>query len=161
MAQWSRSSSDTVTSLNQRYDNKVIGLQLTVPLYAGGYVSSTVRQAVAQAERAREALEAARRDLGVRVHREFKGVTEGVLRVRALQQAVMSAEQSVISNRKSFEGGSRTMLDVLNAEQQKTLAQRDLAQARYVYLVSRMRLQALAGDDRNVSVTEANAWLVP
>ena len=161
VAQWSRSSSDTVTSLNQRYDNKVIGLQLTVPLYAGGYVSSTVRQAVAQAERAREALEAARRDLGVRVHREFKGVTEGVLRVRALQQAVMSAEQSVISNRKSFEGGSRTMLDVLNAEQQKTLAQRDLAQARYVYLVSRMRLQALAGDDRNVSVTEANAWLVP
>ena len=73
----------------------------------------------------------------------------------------MSAEQSVISNRKSFEGGSRIMLDVLNAEQQKTLAQRDLAQARYVYLVSRMRLQALAGDDRNVSVTEANAWLVP
>ena len=53
------------------------------------------------------------------------------------------------------------MLDVLNSEQQKTLAQRDLAQARYVYLVSRMRLQALAGDDRNVSVTEANAWLVP
>lgn len=161
VAQWSRSDSDSVTNLNARYDNKVIGLQLTVPLYSGGYVSSTVRQAVATEQRAREALEATRRDLGVRVHREFRGMTEGVLRIRALQQAVKSAEQAVISNRKSFEGGSRTTLDVLNAEQQKTLAQRDLAQARYVYLVSRIRLQALAGDDRDASVGEANAWLMP
>ena len=160
VAQWSRSSSDSVTSINSRYDNKTIGLQLTIPLYGGGYVSSTVRQAVASAERAREMLEAARRDLGVRVHREFRGVTEGVLRIRALQQAVLSAEQAVISNRRSFEGGSRTMLDVLNSEQQKTLAQRDLAQARYVYLVSRMRLQALAGDSRDISVSEANSWLL-
>lgn len=160
VAQWSRSTSDSVTSINSRYDNKTIGLQLTIPLYGGGYVSSTVRQAVASAERAREMLEAARRDLGVRVHREFRGVTEGVLRVRALQQAVLSAEQAVISNRRSFEGGSRTMLDVLNSEQQKTLAQRDLAQARYVYLVSRMRLQSLAGDSRDISVSEANSWLL-
>lgn len=161
VAQWSVSDSDSVTSVNSRYDNKTIGLQLTVPLYAGGYVSSTVRQAVAQEERAREALEATRRDLGVRVHREFRGMTEGVLRVSALQQAVKSAEQAVMSNRKSFDGGSRTTLDVLNAEQQKTLALRDLAQARYVYLVSRMRLQTLVGDDRNASVTEANVWLLP
>ena len=161
VAQWSRSSSDTVTSVNQRYDNKSIGLQLTVPLYAGGYVSSTVRQAVAAQERAREALEAARRDLGVRVHQEFRGMTEGVLRVKALEQAVRSAEQAVLSNQKSFQAGSRTTVDVLNAQQQKTTAQRDLAQARYLYLVSRLRLQALAGDDRQASVAQANSALVP
>ena len=161
VAQWSRSSSDTVTSVNQRYDNKSIGLQLSVPLYAGGYVSSTVRQAVAAQERAREALEAARRDLGVRVHREFRGMTEGVLRVKALEQAVRSAEQAVLSNQKSFQAGSRTTVDVLNAQQQKTTAQRDLAQARYLYLVSRLRLQALAGDDRQASVAQANSALAP
>ena len=161
VAQWSRSNSDTVTSVNQRYDNKSIGLQLSVPLYAGGYVSSTVRQAVAAQERAREALEAARRDLGVRVHREFRGMTEGVLRVKALEQAVRSAEQAVLSNQKSFQAGSRTTVDVLNAQQQKTTAQRDLAQARYLYLVSRLRLQALAGDDRQASVAQANSALAP
>lgn len=161
VAQWSRSSSDTVTSINQRYDNKSIGLQLSVPLYAGGYVSSTVRQAVAAQERAREALEAARRDLGVRVHREFRGMTEGVLRVKALEQAVRSTEQAVLSNQKSFQAGSRTTVDVLNAQQQKTMAQRDLAQARYLYLVSRLRLQALAGDDRQASVAQANSALLP
>ncbi len=161
VAQWSRTSSDSVTSVNSRYNNKSIGLQLSVPLYAGGYVGSTVRQAVAAHERAREMLEALRRDLGVRVHREFRGVTEGVLRIRALEQAVRSAELAVESNRKSFLAGSRTTLDVLNAEQQKTLALRDLAQARYLYLVSRLRLQSLAGEDRQAIVAEINAWLVP
>ena len=161
VAQWSRSSSDTVTSVNQRYENKIIGLQLSVPLYAGGYVSSTVRQAVAAQERAREALEAMRRDLGVRVYREFRGMTEGVLRVKALEQAVRSAEQAVLSNQKSFQAGARTTVDVLNAQQQKTTAQRDLAQARYLYLVSRLRLQALAGEDRRASVEQVNGTLAP
>lgn len=161
VAQWARTNSDSVTSVNSRYDNKTIGLQLSVPLYSGGYVSSTVRQAVATQERTQEMLEAARRDLGVRVHREFRGMTEGVLRIKALQQAVYSAEQAVLSNRKSFQAGSRTMLDVLNAEQQKTVVLRDLAQARYLYLVSRLRLQSLAGADRQAIVAQVNHWLQP
>ena len=160
IAQWARSSSDSVTSVNSRYDNKTLGLQLNVPLYAGGYVSSTVRQAVAAHERAREVLEATRLDLGVRVHREFRAMTEGVLRIQALEQAVRSGEQALRSNQKSFEAGIRTTLDVLNAVQQKTVAQRDLAQARYVYLVSFLRLQALVGEDRQTSVAQVNRWLL-
>ena len=161
VAQWSRSSSDSVTSVNSRYENKTIGLQLAIPLYSGGSVSSAVRQAIALQERALEALEATRRDLGVRVHREFRSMTEGVVRIGALQQAVYSAEQAVLSNRKSFQAGSRTTLDVLNAEQQKTSAMRDLAQARYLYLVSRLRLQSLAGDERQAIVAQANQALAP
>lgn len=159
VAQWARTNSDSVTSVNSRYDNKTIGLQLSIPLYAGGYVSSTVRQAAAAQVRAQEMLEAARRDLGVRVHREFRGVTEGVLRIKALQQAVRSAEQAVLSSRKSFEAGVRTTVDVLNAEQQRVMALRDLAQARYLYLVSRLRLQSLVADDRYSSVMDVNSWL--
>lgn len=159
VAQWSRTNSDNVTSVNTRYDNKSIGLQLSIPLYAGGQVNSTVRQALAAQERAQEMLEATRRDLGVRVHREFRGMTEGVLRIQALEQAVRSAEQAVQSNRRSFEAGVRTTIDVLNAEQQKTVALRDLAQARYLYLVSQLRLQSLAGQDRVATVEQANGWL--
>lgn len=160
IAQWSRNDSDTINNIKTRYSNKSIGLQLSIPLYSGGHVSSTVRQAIAGQQRAEEALEALRRDLGVRLHREFRGVTEGVLRVRALEQAVRSAEQVVISNRRSFEAGSRTLPDVLNAEQQKVSAQRDLAQARFVYLMSRIRLQALAGSPKAEAIDEINGWLV-
>lgn len=79
----------------------------------------------------------------VRVHKEFRGVSEGVLRIKALEQAVRSAEQAVISTQKSFQAGSRTRVDILNAENNKMTASRDLAQTRYLYLVSGLRLKAL------------------
>lgn len=157
IAQLSRNDSDTVSNIKTRYTNKSIGLQLNIPLYSCGHVSSTVRQALAGQQRAEEALEALRRDIWVRLHREFRGVTEGVLRVKALEQAVRSAEQVVISNRRSFDAGSRTLPDVLNAEHQKVSAQRDLAQARFIYLMSRIRLQALSGGAKAEVIDEITA----
>jgi TolC family type I secretion outer membrane protein len=159
VAQWSRANSDNINRINSQYETKSVGVQLNVPIYSGGYVSSVVRQAVADLERVDQALEAARRDLGVRVHREYRGVTEGVLKVQALEQAVRSAEQVVISSRRSFEAGMRTLVDILNAEQQLATARRDLSQARYVYLISRVRLHALAGGDHTAVLDEINGWL--
>ena len=160
VAQWSNSGSENITRINSRYENKSIGVQLNIPIYSGGYVNSTIRQAVAEQTRAEETLEALRRDLGVRVHKEYRGVSEGVMRVRALEQAVRSAEQMMKSTQMSLKAGSRTQLDVLNAQQQYTLALRDLAQARFVYLMSKVKLAALAGDDAVTSVDEVNASLV-
>ena len=161
IAQWSRNESDTVNTLNTRYTNKSIGLQLSVPIFSGGFVNSQVRQATAEQERVAQALESLRRDLGLRLYREFRGVTEGVLRVQALEQAVRSTEQVVLSNRKSYEAGSRTLVDTLNAEQQNVSAKRDLAQARYGYLISRVRLQALAGGPKTEEIDLINRWLKP
>jgi outer membrane protein, protease secretion system len=160
VAQWSNSGSENITRVNSRYENKTIGLQLNIPLYSGGYVNSSIRQAVAEQTRAEESLEALRRDLGVRVHKEYRGVSEGVMRVRALEQAARSAEQMMKSTQMSLVAGSRTQLDVLNAQQQYTLALRDLAQARLVYLLSKVRLASLVGDDALVSVEQVNANLM-
>jgi outer membrane protein/protease secretion system outer membrane protein len=65
----------------------------------------------------------------------------------------------VTSSKRSFEAGSRTTVDVLNAEQQLQTTLRDLAEARYLYLVSRVRLRALVGMDRERSISEVNGWL--
>ena len=159
VAQWSNSGSENITRVNSRYENKTIGLQLNIPIYSGGYVNSTIRQAVAEQTRTEESLEALRRDLGVRVHKEYRGVSEGVMRVRALEQAARSAEQMMKSTQMSQKAGSRTQLDVLNAQQQYTLALRDLAQARLVYLSSKVRLSSLVGDDANASVVQVNGSL--
>lgn len=145
MAQWSVSDSENVTRLNSSYDTRLIGLQLSVPLFAGGYVSSTVRQAVAEHVRATELLEVARRDLRRRIYKEFGAVSEGILRVRALEQAVRSAEQVVVSSRYSAQAGLRTQLDVLKADAQRLESMRDLAQARYGFVLSKLRLRVLAG----------------
>jgi protease secretion system outer membrane protein len=160
VAQWSNSGSENITRINSRYENKSIGVQLNIPIYSGGYVNSTIRQAVAEQTRAEETLEALRRDLGVRVHKEYRGVSEGVMRVRALEQAVRSTEQMMKSTQMSLKAGSRTQLDVLNAQQQYTMALRDLAQARFVYLMSKVKLASLVGDDAVASVDDVNGSLV-
>lgn len=159
VAQWSNSGSENITRINSRYENKSLGLQLTIPIYSGGYVSATIRQAVAEQTRAEESLEVLRRDLGVRVHKEYRGVSEGVMRVLALEQAVRSAEQMMKSTQMSLKAGSRTQLDVLNAQQQYTMALRDLAQARYTYLMAKVKLSSLVGGDAVMSVSEINASL--
>ena len=160
VAQWSNSGSENITRINSRYENKSIGVQLNIPIYSGGYVNSTIRQAVAEQTRAEETLEALRRDLGVRVHKEYRGVSEGVMRVRALEQAVRSAEQMMKSTQMSLKAGSRTQLDVLNAQQQYTMALRDSAQPRFVYLMSKVKLASLVGDDAVASVDDVNGSLL-
>ena len=159
VAQYSRSDSENVTRLANTYRHWQVGLVLNIPLYQGGLVDSQVREAVARLERAENQLEGLRRELGVRVHREFRVVTEGVLRIRALEQAVRSGEQLVTSNERSFAAGFRTRLDILNAQGQLAAARRDLAQARYLYLTSKLRLGALTGIAPDTLISELNRTL--
>ena len=159
IAQISRSDSDNVTRINTTFDQKFVGLQLAVPIFQGGFVNSRVREALSLQQRAEERVDELRRDLGVRVHREFRGVSEGAVRVKALEQAVRSAEQLVTSSRRSFDAGARTRLDILNSEALAGVARRDLAQARFNYLVARVRLNAVTGGLKSESIDEINAWL--
>jgi len=159
VAQWSRSESENILNVASRYTNASVGLQLNIPIFSGGYVNSSVRQALAGQEHAEQALEAGRRDLGVRVYKEFRGVTENIPKVRALELALRSADQLVLSSRKSFQAGSRTVMDVLNAEQQRMVVLRDLAQARYMYLIARIRLLALVGAADDEAVAAINRML--
>ncbi len=161
IAQWSVSDSDNPTRISSKYNNKSIGLQLNVPLFAGGMVNSQSRQALAEIERAEQALEASRRDLAVRVEKEYRGITEGVLSIRALEQAVRSADVMVTSNRRSFEGGSRTLVDILNAEESRVQSLRDLSNARYIFMLSHIRLKSLAGIADEQAIDQANGWLKP
>ncbi|MBP6718107.1 MAG: TolC family outer membrane protein [Rhodoferax sp.] len=159
IAQWSDSESESVTNTSSRYTNRSFGFQLNIPLFAGGYVNSQVRQSLAGVERAEQFLEAGRRDLKMRVFKEFRGVAENVPKIKALEQALRSADQLVLSSRKSFQAGSRTVIDILNAEQQRVVVQRDLAQARYVYLISKIKLLALVGEADVGAVVSINAML--
>ena len=77
-------------------------------------------------------------------------------KIKALEQALRSAEQLVTSSQKSYQGGSRTVIDILNAEQQKALVQRDLSQARYMYLFSKVKLLSLADMADEAAIQEIN-----
>jgi outer membrane protein/protease secretion system outer membrane protein len=100
-------------------------------------------------------------DLSVRVHREYRGVTEGLARIRGLEVALRSAEVALESARRSQAAGVRTALDVLNAEQQRRQVLRDLAQARYQLLASAVRLHALAGSAEEATIGLVDSLLEP
>jgi outer membrane protein/protease secretion system outer membrane protein len=135
------------------------GVQLSVPIFAGGYVNSTVRQAIAAADEAREGYEYARDDLRLRVKREFDALKAGVSRVRALETALQSSDQVVLSNQKGVLAGTRTTLDVLTVEQQRFNTQVDLARARYLVLVSWATLQGYVGDLNTEAIARINRVL--
>ncbi len=128
-------------------DNKtsVVGLELNIPIYQGGLISSQVREAVANQEKARQDLENALRDATLQTSQAFLNAKNGAAQVKALEQALVSSQVSLDSTLLGLEVGVRTNVDVLNAQQQVYSARKDLAAARYGFLLSVLNLKAAAG----------------
>jgi len=127
------------------YTTNQIGVQLQVPLYAGGITQSRVREAEARRDQARAALDLARRTVTRLTREAYLAITGGIARVRALEQAQTSSKKALESTLIGYESGVRTGVDVLNAQRDLYRTQRDLAQARYTYLLSRLRLKFAVG----------------
>jgi outer membrane protein len=123
-----------------------VGVQFSVPVFAGGALQSKYRQAVAQRNQARQELEATRRQVDVDVREAYMQATSGALRVAALEQGLVSAQTSLEAAELGREVGNRTNLDVLSLQQQVYDVKRDLADARYGYLLTQLKLAALAGE---------------
>jgi outer membrane protein len=140
-------------------NNRVVGVQLAIPLYRGGFTSSLVREAVANEDRARQDLENARRNAELTARQTFLGVTSGIAQVRALEAALVSSQSSLDSTRLGQEVGVRTQIDVLNAQQQLSQTRRDLAQAKYNYILALLRLRSSAGRLTEQDLGTVNEWL--
>ncbi len=137
--------SESGNTFNQRYDTNTVGIELNVPLYAGGGVSASVRQARRIKEQAEYELEGKTRETLIELRRQFNACITGARKIRAYQKALTSAEALVVSTRQSILGGERVNLDELNAEQQLYNTRRDLAKARYDYLLAWVQLHFEAG----------------
>ena len=109
-------------------------------------MQSRVREALANQERVHQDLNNTRRNSVLLVSQQYLNVTNGMAQVKALQQAVISSRSQLDSTRLGRDVGVRTEVDVLNAQQLFFSARRDLAQARYNLLMSRLRLEAEAGE---------------
>jgi len=159
VAQRSRSLSENQVTINQFYLTSQVSLQVNIPIYAGGYANSQIRQASANLEKYQQQYEARRREVDLQIRKEFQNVAEGVLKVKAQEQAERSSDQALFSNQKGYQAGTRTQIDILNAQQQRMNVRRDLAQARYLYLMARVRLQGLAGSLNEDEINLINSWL--
>jgi outer membrane protein len=122
-----------------------IRLLLNVPIYQGGAVSSRTRQAGLLMNAAGEDLDDQQRITERQTQNSYRAVIAGIQEVQAFGQAVISAESALQATQAGFEVGTRTIVDVLIAEQRYYQAQRDNSVARHAYIVNHLRLKAVAG----------------
>jgi len=139
--------------------SSTVGLQLTLPIFAGGAVMSRDREAVALREKARADLDNTRRSAALGARQAYLGVTNGMAQVKAYEQALVSSQSALDSNKLGYEVGVRINIDVLNAQQQLFSTRRDLAKARYDTLLAQLRLKAAAGSLGEEDVQAINALL--
>ena len=136
-----------------------VGVQLSIPIFTGGEISSRVREQTSRLQQARALLEDARRATVQAAQRHFKGVVSGLSQVAALQAAERSSRAALEANRTGYEIGVRINIDVLNAEQQLYVTQRTLARARYDTLMNGLHLKAAAGILQETDLAAINALL--
>lgn len=147
------------TMINAETWTTTVGVQFSMPLFTGGTTQGRVDQASSQKEKARFDLDGVTRAITLSTRQEYLNIVNGVAQVKALEQAVKSNELALNSARKGLEAGMRTGFDVLNAQQLLFTAKRDLAQARYGYVISRLKLRAAAGllDENDIALIQQ--WL--
>jgi protease secretion system outer membrane protein len=145
VASLGKNDSETTSTFGQHINIRSVGLQVSVPIYSGGAVTAATQQAVANYEKAQEDLEAKTDAVLLELRKQYNLTLSSAVRIDATVKALSSATLLIEATRKSVTGGQRTNLDVLNAQQQMFEARRDLALARFNYLLGYLRLRSAAG----------------
>ena len=149
----------TYTADLGKTNNNSIGVQWSVPLFAGFAVNSRVRESIALEDKARSDLETARRNASQGARQAYLGVNSGLAQVRALQAAEVSSKSALESNQLGYEVGVRINIDVLNAQRQLFATRKDLSKARYDTIVNGLRLKSAAGTLKEADLVPINDLL--
>lgn len=136
-----------------------IGVQWSIPLFAGFAVDSKVKEAVALQEKARNDLETNRRSAAQGARQAYTGVTSGLAQVKAYEAAEISSQSALDSNKLGYQVGVRINIDVLNAQQQLYTTRQNLAKARYDTIMNGLRLKSAAGTLKEEDLSEVNTLL--
>ena len=138
---------------------KNYSLSLSIPISQGGAVSSRRRQAYAEYNRSVEETLFAQRTVIQEVRSGFSNVITLGANLKAQKQAVVSANSALEATRVGYEVGTRNIVDLLQAEKNLYTAEKNLANAKYDYLLSELNLELAAGTLSPQSINEINGYL--
>jgi len=136
-----------------------VGLLFQLPLYQGGAVSSKVRETAARRDEAASRMDQAKREAAQQARQYYLAALNGIARVKALELALASNQRALETTILGFERGNRTGVDVLNTQRNLFRTRRDLSQARYDYLLNRLRLLSAAGQLEDAAIEDINRQL--
>jgi outer membrane protein len=147
------------TGLPIERNDSAIGLQLNIPIFQGGLISSQTRQASYQYAQAREEQIDQLREVRLQTRDSYRGVAVEISRVNALKQAILSSEKALSASQAGFEAGTRTIVDVLDSQRELLRARRDHASSRYEYLLNTLRLKQAAGFVQDSDIAQISEML--
>lgn len=150
---------DNSGNLYSHGNNESIGMQLNIPIFAGGAVNSRTREAEYRYVQAQDNLTATERAVTKEVKNAYRGLIASISRVEALKAAVISGESAMQATDAGFEVGTRTMVDVLTATRNLTRAKSNYAKARYDYLVNGIRLKSATNSLSREDLEAINRYL--
>lgn len=136
-----------------------IALQLDIPLYTGGLTSSNRRQAKSLYYKAQDDKRFTERDVLKSTSNLVRVVQTHVAAVKAQRQSIRSAQSALDATQAGYEAGTRTIVDVLNAQRTLYQAKTNYADARFNYVLDSLRLKELAGILTTEDLLAINHWL--
>ena len=134
-------------------------IQLSVPIFQGGAVSSRRKQAYSQYNQADENTLFTERRIIQEVRSQFSNVNTLVANVTAQKQAVISATSALEATQVGYKVGTRNVVDLLQAEKNLYSAEKNLANAKYDYILANLRLALAAGTIDPSDIVEINDLL--
>lgn len=160
-ASHSRNDSSSNNTVNQKYYTNSIGVQVSMPIYAGGSVSALTRQAAANYGKAMYEMDVQMDTILNELRRQYNLCVSSRARIAAYELAVKSAKTQVMATRQSVLAGQRVNVDVLNAEQQLYRARLDLASAKYTYIKAWISLLSYSGTLNEKDVQRVAQYFSP
>jgi outer membrane protein len=137
-------------------DRASVGIQLTLPLFAGGGISAGVRQSLAQRKAGAHRLSDARRNAALSAQTAFIATEAALEQISALAEALQAVKMAEESTMRGLELGQRTMLDLLNVQRERFEVERNFSTARYQYLFSYLRLMVSIGEPIEQAIEAIN-----
>lgn len=138
-----------------------LGVNLSVPLYTGGAITSQVKIAQYDYVSASEQLEASYRGVQRTVYSNNNDIAASIGSIQAFEQVVVSAQTALEATEAGFDVGTRTIVDVLDATRRLYSANQSLSSARYNYILSTLQLKQATGSLSEQDIFDINAGLIP
>ncbi|EKE02001.1 MAG: hypothetical protein ACD_21C00003G0004 [uncultured bacterium] len=135
------------------------GLSLNVPLFQGGFVVASAKQANYQYQKALADQETTHRSTISLTRQAYLNVVSDISKIKANKQAIRSAQSSLRATKAGYEAGTRTMVDVLQAQAKLYSTQKDFAASEYDYIKQLLTLKQMTGILDVTDLTQINSWL--
>ena len=146
---------------SSRNTDAIVMLTLDIPLYRGGFVSSSVRQKLSELNQSKSLQEQERRRTIALARSAYLSLEADIAQVKARNQAVISTQTSLEATQAGYDAGTRTSVDVLISQRLLYSSQRDYTVARHTYITNSLELKRVAGTLAITDVNEINKWLIP